>query len=255
MAAMTDTPSTPPVPPAARVALIIGAGDATGGAIAKRFAREGYVACVTRRSADKLQPLVDEITAAGGQARGFASDARKEEDVQALIEQIEREVGPIEVLVFNIGANVPCSILEETARKYFKIWEMACFSGFLNAREVAKRQVQRGRGTILFTGATAGTRGAAGFAAFAGAKHALRALAQSMARELGPRGIHVGHVVVDGAIDTEFIRTQFPERYALKDQDGILNPDHIAENYWYLHQQPRDAWTFELDLRPYMETW
>ena len=255
MAAMTDTPSTSPVPPAARVALIIGAGDATGGAIAKRFAREGYMACVTRRSADKLQPLVDAITAAGGQARGFASDARKEEDVVALIEQIEREVGPIEVLVFNIGANVPCSILEETARKYFKIWEMACFSGFLNAREVARRQVQRGRGTILFTGATAGTRGAAGFAAFAGAKHALRALAQSMARELGPRGIHVGHVVVDGAIDTEFIRTQFPERYALKDQDGILNPDHIAENYWYLHQQPRDAWTFELDLRPYMETW
>jgi NAD(P)-dependent dehydrogenase (short-subunit alcohol dehydrogenase family) len=187
----------------ANVALVIGAGDSTGGAIAKRFAREGYVACVTRRSADKLQPLVDEISAAGGQARGFASDARKEEDVVALIEQIERDIGPIEVLVFNIGANVPCSILEETARKYFKIWEMACFSGFLNAREVAKRQVARGRGTILFTGATAGTRGAAGFAAFAGAKHALRALAQSMARELGPRGIPVGHIVVDGANDTE----------------------------------------------------
>ena len=173
----------------------------------------------------------------------------------ALVEQIERDIGPIEVLVFNIGANVPCSILEETARKYFKIWEMACFSGFLNAREVARRQVARGRGTILFTGATAGLRGSAGFAAFAGAKHALRALAQSMARELGPRGIHVAHVVVDGAIDTEFIRTQFPDRYALKAQDGILNPEHIADNYWHLHQQPRDAWTFELDLRPYMETW
>ena len=238
-----------------KVALVIGAGDATGGAIAARFAKEGYIACLTRRSADKLQPTVDAIRAAGGQAFGFSSDARKEEDVIALVEQVEREHGPIEVMVFNIGANVPSSILEETARKYFKIWEMACFSGFLNGREVAKRMVTRGRGTILFTGATAGLRGAANFAAFAGAKHALRALAQSMARELGPRNIHVAHVVVDGAIDTEFIRTSFPERYALKDQDGILNPAHIADNYWHLHAQPRDAWTFELDLRPYMERW
>jgi NAD(P)-dependent dehydrogenase (short-subunit alcohol dehydrogenase family) len=242
------------------VALIIGAGDATGGAIARRFARGGYTACVTRRTLDKLQPLVDLITAEGGQARGFATDARKEEDVIALVEEIESGVGPIEVMVFNIGANVPSSILDETARKYFKIWEMACLGGFLNAREVAKRMVARTdvadgqhRGTILFTGATASLRGASGFAAFAGAKHALRALAQSMARELGPRGVHVAHVVVDGAIDTDFIRENFPERYALKAQDGILNPEHIAENYWMLHRQPRDAWTHELDLRPWSE--
>ncbi|MNB99605.1 3-oxoacyl-[acyl-carrier-protein] reductase FabG1 [compost metagenome] len=238
-----------------KVVLIVGAGDATGGAIAKRFAREGFVTCVTRRSADKLQPLVDAIKADGGEAHGFACDARKEDDVVALVEQIESEVGPIEAFVFNIGANVPCSILEETARKYFKIWEMACFSGFLNAREVAKRMAKRQRGTILFTGATAGLRGAAGFAAFAGAKHGIRALAQSMARELGPMNIHVAHVVVDGAIDTDFIRDSFPEKYATKDQDGILNPEHIAENYWYLHSQPRDAWTFELDLRPWSERW
>lgn len=238
-----------------KVVLVVGAGDATGGAIARRFAREGYVACVTRRSADKLQPLVDSIRQSGGEAHGFASDARKEDDVVALIEQIENEIGPIEAFVFNIGANVPCSILEETARKYFKIWEMACFSGFLNAREVALRMAKRKRGTLLFTGATAGLRGAANFAAFAGAKHGLRALAQSMARELGPMNIHVAHVVVDGAIDTDFIRTQFPERYALKDEDGILDPEHIAENYWYLHRQPRDAWTFELDLRPWNERW
>lgn len=238
-----------------KVVLVIGAGDATGGAIARRFAREGYVACVTRRSADKLQPLVDGIRQAGGEAHGFASDARKEEDVVALIEQIENDIGPIEAFVFNIGANVPCSILEETARKYFKIWEMACFSGFLNAREVAIRMASRNRGTILFTGATAGLRGASHFAAFAGAKHGIRALAQSMARELGPMNIHVAHVVVDGAIDTDFIRTQFPERYALKSEDGILDPEHIAENYWYLHRQPRDAWTFELDLRPWNERW
>ncbi|MCK8667602.1 SDR family oxidoreductase [Pseudomonas azerbaijanoccidens] len=238
-----------------KVVLVVGAGDATGGAIAKRFAREGFVACVTRRSADKLQPLVDSILADGGQAHGFACDARKEEEVVALVEQIENDIGPIEAFVFNIGANVPCSILEETARKYFKIWEMACFSGFLNAREVAIRMAKRQRGTILFTGATAGMRGAAGFAAFAGAKHGIRALAQSMARELGPMNIHVAHIIVDGAIDTDFIRNSFPEKYATKDQDGILNPEHIAENYWYLHSQPRDAWTFELDLRPWNERW
>lgn len=238
-----------------KVVLVIGAGDATGGEIAKRFAREGYIACVTRRQADKLQPLLEEIRAAGGQAYGFGSDARKEEEVTALVETIERDIGAIEAFVFNIGANVPCSILEETPRKYFKIWEMACFAGFLTAQAVARRMVQRERGTILFTGATAGTRGAAGFAAFAGAKHGLRALAQSMARELGPRNIHVAHVVVDGAIDTAFIRDSFPERYALKDQDGILDPAHIADSYWFLHTQPRDAWTFELDLRPWMERW
>ena len=237
------------------VALIIGAGDATGGEIAKRFACGGYIACMTRRNAAKLQPLIDEIEQNGGTAYGFASDAREEEQVIALIEQIESSIGPIEVMVFNIGANVPCSILEETARKYFKIWEMACFSAFLVGREVAKCMVQRERGSIIFTGATAGVRGAANFAAFAGAKHALRALAQSMARELGPKNIHVAHVVVDGAIDTDFIETTFPEIYALKEQDGILNPAHIAENYWHLAHQPRDAWTHELDLRPWIERW
>src|ERR1700722_12241486 len=237
------------------VALVIGAGDATGGAIARRFAREGMVACVVRRQADKLEPLVKQIEAEGGTAVGFSSDARKEEDVVELVSRIEREIGPIEVMVFNIGANVPSSILEETARKYFKIWEMACFGGFLYGRESARRMVARGRGTILFTGATAGLRGSANFAAFAGAKHALRALAQSMARELGPMNIHVAHVVVDGAIDTDFIRENFPERYATKSDDGILNPDHIAETYWYLHTQPRDAWTHELDLRPWRKHW
>ncbi|HWH82927.1 MAG TPA: SDR family oxidoreductase [Burkholderiaceae bacterium] len=242
-------------PNEAKVALVIGAGDATGGAIARRFAAGGYTACVTRREADKLEPLLAAIRAAGGQARGYGSDARKEDEVIALVDRIEREAGSIEVLVFNIGANVPCPVLEESARKYFKIWEMACFGGFLNGREVAKRMVARGRGTIIFTGATAALRGSANFAAFAGAKHALRALAQSMARELGPQGVHVAHVVVDGAIDTAFIRDNFPDRYALKAQDGILDPEHIAENYWHLHTQPRDAWTFELDLRPYLERW
>ena len=236
-----------------KVALVIGAGDATGGAIARRFAREGFAACAVRRSVDKLQPLLEQIRAAGGVAHGFGTDARKEDEVQALVSGIEAGIGPIEVLVFNIGANVPGSVLDETARRYFKVWEMACFAGFLSGREVARRMVARGRGTIVFTGATASMRGGANFAAFAGAKHALRALAQSMARELGPRGVHVAHVVIDGAIDTAFIRDNFPDRYALKPQDGILNPEHIADQYWMLHEQPRDAWTHELDLRPWME--
>jgi NAD(P)-dependent dehydrogenase (short-subunit alcohol dehydrogenase family) len=238
-----------------KAVLVIGAGDATGGAIARRFARAGHIACVTRRNADKLQPLVDQIVAEGGQAHAFGSDARKEEEMAALVERIEREIAPIEVAVFNIGANVRFPITETTSRVYFKVWEMGCFAGFLMGREVAKAMLPRGRGTILFTGATASLRGREGFAAFAGAKHALRALAQSMARELWPKGIHVAHPVIDGAIDTEFIRSNFPERYALKDQGGILNPEHIAELYWQIHCQPRDAWTHETELRPWMEPW
>ena len=240
------------LPPAA---LIVGAGDATGGAIARRFAREGLTACVTRRSADKLVPLVQRIQAAGGQARAFGSDARDEAAVVALVDTIEREVGPIEVAVFNIGANVRFNVTETTERVYRKVWEMGALAGFLMAREAARVMLPRGRGTIVFTGATASLRGGAGFAAFAGAKHALRALAQSLARELGAQGIHVAHVVVDGAIDTAFIAENFPERYALKDRAGILDPEHIADNYWHLHQQPRSAWTHELDLRPWTENW
>jgi len=247
-----------------KVCLVIGAGDATGGAVARRFAREGYTVCATRRTLDKLEPLLAQIRQAGGVAHGFGSDARKEEDVVALVEHIESVLGPIEVMVFNIGANSPNSILTETVRRYTKMWEMACLAGFLTGREVAKRMVTRQqtltdvqgvqpKGTIIFTGATASLRGSSHFAGFSGGKMALRALAQSMARELGPMGIHVAHTIIDGAIDTEFIRTQFPQRYALKDEGGILNPDHIADAYWMLHQQPRDAWTHELDLRPYME--
>ncbi len=239
----------------AKVALVIGAGDATGGAIARRFARGGYTACVTRRTADKLAPLVERIQAEGGQAHGFASDARIEAEVLALFAKIEAEIGPIEVLVFNIGANVRFSITETTERVYRKVWEMAALAGFLVGREAARVMRPRGHGTILFTGATASLRGSAGFSAFAGAKFALRALAQSMARELGPQGIHVAHTVIDGAIDTEFIASNFPERYALKEQGGILDPEAIAEAYWALHQQPRSAWTHELDLRPWMENW
>lgn len=235
--------------------LVIGAGDATGGAIARRFAREGYIACVTRRHADKLEPLVNQIIAEGGQAHGFGSDARKEDQMIELINQIESTIAPIEVAVFNIGANVQFSITNTTARVYSKVWEMACFAGFLMGRETARVMLPRERGTIIFTGATASLRGRANYAAFAGAKHGLRALAQSMARELWPKGIHVAHPIIDGAIDTEFIRETFPQRYAMKDQDGIVDPESIAEAYWQIHQQPRNAWTHETELRPWMETW
>jgi short-subunit dehydrogenase len=265
--------SANPKEPSKGACLVIGAGDATGGAVARRFAREGYIACVTRRSVEKLQPLKAQIESAGGTCHAFGSDARVEEEVVALVEKIETEIAPISVMVFNIGANSPNSILTETARRYTKMWEMACLAGFLTGREVAKRMVAREatahssatgvpqsnglgvphKGTIIFTGATASLRGSAHFAGFSGGKMALRALAQSMARELGPMGVHVAHPIIDGAIDTEFIRTQFPQRYAMKEQDGIVNPDHIADAYWMLHQQPRDAWTHELDLRPYME--
>ena len=237
-----------------KAAIIAGAGDATGGAVAKRFARGGYVACVTRRNAERLASLLAEIRAEGGEARGFGSDARDEAQVIELFSTVEREVGPVEVLVFNIGANVNFPIMEMTERVYRKVWEMAAFAGFLTGREAARVMTPRGRGTIIFTGATASLRGRSGFSAFAGAKFALRALAQSMARELGPKGIHVAHPIIDGAIDTAFIRDNFPSRYALKEEDGILNPEHIAEAYWQIPCQPRDAWTHELDLRPWMET-
>lgn len=234
--------------------LVMGAGDATGGAIAKRFAREGYVACVARRHADKLAPLVAAIEAEGGTARAFGCDARVEAEVIELFASIEREVGALEAVVFNIGANVQFSITETTERVYRKVWEMAALAGFLTGREAARVMLPRARGSIIFTGASASLRGRANFSAFAGAKFALRALAQSMARELGPQGIHVAHPVIDGAIDTAFIRESFPELYQRKEQDGILNPEHIAESYWQIHCQPRDCWVHELDLRPWTET-
>ena len=235
-------------------AIIIGAGDATGGAVAKRFAREGYHTVCTRRVEASTAALVDEIRVMGGHAYGFGSDARDEAQVEALFEHVEHNIAPIGVVVFNIGANVRFGITETTTRVYRKVWEMATFAGFLAGRAATKYLRPRGAGTIIFTGATASVRGASGFSAFSSAKFALRALAQSMARELGPQGIHVAHSIIDGAIDTAWIAENFPERYALKDQGGILDPEAIAEAYWQLHCQPRSAWTQELDLRPWIET-
>lgn len=239
------------------VALIIGAGDDTGSAIARAFAKEGLHICVVRRPrhVEKLKALADNIISNGGSASPHGCDARDEVAMAALIKEIETEIGPIDVAVFNIGANVKFDIAETTPRVFRKVWEMASFAGFLMAHNVAPFMQQRGRGTMIFTGATASVRGSAGFSAFAAAKHSLRALAQSCARELGPKGIHVAHTIIDGAIDSTFIREIFPKVDEMREKDLILNPDHIAENYVRLYQQPRDSWTFELDLRPYGETW
>jgi NAD(P)-dependent dehydrogenase (short-subunit alcohol dehydrogenase family) len=237
------------------VCCVIGAGDATGSAVARRFAQEGVSVCVARRNKDSLNSLVEDITAQGGQARAYGLDARREDQVVEFFNQVETEIGPIEAVVFNVGGNVRFPILETTAQKYFKVWEMCAMAGFLVGREAARVMQSRGRGTIIFTGATASLRGGVGYSAFAGGKAALRALAQSMARELGPQGLHIAHVVIDGVIDTAFAREHFAEVVRAAGPDGILHPDHIAETYWWLHQQPRDAWTFELDLRPSVERW
>ncbi len=237
--------------------LIVGVGEGVGGAIAKAFAAEGYSVCITRRARnlDQLEALAGEIRAAGGTVHAFGCDARSEDETVALFNKIEAEIGPLEVVVFNIGANVRFSIVDTTARVFHKVWEMACFSGFLAGREAARVMTPRGRGTILFTGATASMRGGKGFSAFAAAKAGLRIMAQSMARELGPLGIHVAHIVVDGAIDGNFTRANRTNVQELLDGDTILKPEEIAQNYVWLTQQQRSAWTHEIDLRPWTETW
>ncbi|MEP0203264.1 MAG: SDR family NAD(P)-dependent oxidoreductase [Halioglobus sp.] len=235
--------------------LVMGAGDAIGSAIVRKFAEAGYTVCAARRNVDKLEPLVAEMASAGHPIHAFTCDAREELAVEALFKHIEHDIGPLAVVIFNVGANVPMSILETSTRKFRKIWEMACLGGFLTGREATRYMIERGKGTILFTGATASVRGGAGFAAFASAKHGLRALAQSMARELGPKNIHVGHVVIDAAVDTAWILENFPDSKELKTRDGIVNPDDLATAYLQLHEQPRNAWTFELDIRPWIEKW
>ncbi|MEO1150965.1 MAG: SDR family oxidoreductase [Pseudomonadota bacterium] len=246
------TPTTLP-----KACLVVGAGDATGAAIARAFAREGYIVCLVRRPrhAEALEALTQSIRERGGRAVAMPADARDETAVAALVEKIEADIAPLEVAVFNIGANVMFPVVDTTARVFRKVWEMACFAGFLTSREVAQRMIPRGRGTIIFTGATASVRGSAGFGAFASAKHGLRALAQSMARELGPHNIHVAHVVIDGAIDSAFIRENFPDADDRRKEDALLQPDDIARTYVMLHNQPRTAWTHELDLRPWKEKW
>lgn len=240
-------------------AAVIGAGDFIGSAIARRFAREGYTVFAGRRTAEKLAPLVASIEGFGGKCVARGLDARKEEDVTAFLKAADAEA-PLEVCVVNPGANVNFPILETTERVFRKVWEMACYAGFLSGREAARLMLPHGKGTILFTGATASLRGGVGYAAFASAKFGLRAVAQSMARELDPQNIHVAHLIIDAGVDTAFVRERIKERggneaLAKLAPDQLMNPESVANAYWYLHTQPRDGWTFELDLRPFAEKW
>ncbi len=244
---------------------IIGAGDFIGAAIAKRFASEGYAVHGGRRNGEKLAPLAEEIAAAAANARagerpekagrftGHTLDARSEEAIAGFLATVEADA-PLAACIFNVGANVQFPLLDTSERVFRKVWEMACYAGFLSGREAARLMLPRAKGSIFFTGATASIRGGKGYAAFASAKAGLRATAQAMARELGPQGIHVAHLVIDSGVDTAWVR----ERMGAPDDlppDRLMNPSSIAETYWMLHNQPRDAWTHELDLRPYGENW
>jgi len=238
---------------------VVGAGDFIGAAICRRFAAEGYHVHGGRRNGDKLAPLEAEIKAQGGRFTGHRLDARDEASMISFLDAVNASA-PLEVCVFNVGGNVRFPIHETTDRVFRKVWEMACFAGFLSGREATRRMLAHGRGSMFFTGATASMRGASGFAAFAAAKAGLRALSQSMARELSPQNIHVAHLVIDAGVDTAFVRERIAkargaEVAANLAPDTLMNPTSIAETYWHLHQQPRDAWTHEMDLRPYGETW
>jgi len=238
---------------------VIGAGDFIGAAIAKRFATEGFVIFAGRRNADKLTPLVADIEAAGGSIVARGLDARKEDDITAFLREADAHA-PLEVCIFNVGGNVNFPLLDTTERVFRKVWELACYAGFLTGREAARVMLPRGRGSIFFTGATASVRGGIGYAAFASAKSGLRAVAQSMARELGPKNIHVAHLIIDAGVDTAFVRERIkqqagPQALDNLEPDQLMNPGSVAEAYWQLYRQPRDAWTFELDVRPYREVW
>jgi NAD(P)-dependent dehydrogenase (short-subunit alcohol dehydrogenase family) len=240
-------------------AAVIGAGDFIGAAIAKRFAAEGFVIFAGRRNAEKLAPLVADIEASGGSIVARGLDARKEEDITAFLREADAHA-PLQVCIFNVGGNVNFPVLDTTERVFRKVWELACYAGFLTGREAARLMLPRGGGCIFFTGATASMRGGIGYAAFASAKSGLRAVAQSMARELGPKNIHVAHRIIDAGVDTAFVRERIkqqagPQALENLEPDQLMNPASVAEAYWQLYRQPRDAWTFELDLRPYREVW
>lgn len=242
---------SPPTPRNA-TAVVVGAGDYIGGEIAKKFAAEGYQVFIGRRQAEKLDPLKAEIEAFGGRVVARGLDARDEDQMAAFYAEAEA-AAPIEVSIFNIGANVNFPLLETTSRVFRKVWEMACYSGFLSGREAARHMLPRGAGSIFFTGATAGLRGGVGYAAFASAKFGLRAVAQATARELGPQGIHVAHLVIDSGVDTAWVRERMEQAGAAN--RVLMRPAAVAETYWALHQQPKDAWTFEQEIRPSVEPW
>ncbi len=232
-----------------KVAVVLGVGPALGASVARRFAREGFAVALMARRREEVAPVADAIGKAGGRSLAVTADATQVDSVGAAFQEVRDQLGPPEVFVYNAGAFEMGGILEVTPEKFEQCWKANCMGAFLGAREVLPAMVERGRGTVLLTGATASLRGSARFSCLAVGKFGLRALAQSMARELGPRGIHVAHVVVDGQIDTPRTRQMQPDR----DRATLLSPDAIANEYWNLHAQDPTAWTLELDLRPALE--
>jgi NAD(P)-dependent dehydrogenase (short-subunit alcohol dehydrogenase family) len=235
------------------VAVVAGVGEGLGLALARRFAGGGYRTVMWARNEEKLKGYADQINAKGNDALGMRVDVRVEQEIVDALAWVERESGPIEVAVFNAGAQHRKPLLEITADQFEKVWRLGCLGGFVFGREAIRHMLPRGKGTVLFTGATSALRGGANFAAFAATKFALRAVAQSMAREFGPKGIHVATVIIDGAIDMPAIHQRFGDSIKNLPPDGLLNTDAIAESYFQLHQQQRSAWTQELDVRPYCE--
>jgi NAD(P)-dependent dehydrogenase (short-subunit alcohol dehydrogenase family) len=230
----------------APVAAVMGVGPGLGAAVARRFAREGHAVALMARGEDTLHEVRQDIEQSGGTAAVFPADAGSEDSVRAAFQRVREQLGAPEVLIYNAGRFRRGGILELEPTSFESDWRIGCMGALLCAREVLPAMLERGRGTVLLTGATASMRGSAGFASLAVGKFGLRALAQSMARELGPRGIHVAHVVVDGQIDTPRLRQAAPEREPVT----LLSPDAIAETYWHLHRQPATCWTLELDVRP-----
>ncbi|MCZ6783075.1 MAG: SDR family NAD(P)-dependent oxidoreductase [Proteobacteria bacterium] len=231
----------------------VGASAGVGGALCRRFAREGLHVFAAGRTVEKLEALAQEIEGLGGTLTPVVTDATSEADVIRLFDTAEAAAGPPTIVVYNAGNNQFRPLLEMTAEFWEGVWRLCCFGGFLVAREAARRMVPAGGGTLLFTGATASIRARPPFTAFASAKAALRALAHGMAREFGPQGIHVGHVIVDGGIDGDQLNSRFPQFKESRGDDGMLNPDSIADAFWALHRQEKTAWTLELDVRPYKE--
>ncbi|MEM1139918.1 MAG: SDR family NAD(P)-dependent oxidoreductase [Pseudomonadota bacterium] len=239
-----------------KVVVIIGVGNTrgVGAALARRFGREGLHCVLAGRTTEKLAAIVTEVEAAGGSAEAVATDTTVEADVGKLFDVAESR-GPLASVLYNAGNNAIIPFLDLTPEQFEAFWRVCCFGGFLVSQRAVPTLATQGYGSLLFTGASASLRGKAQFGHFASAKAAVRNMAQAIAREYGPKGIHVGHVVIDGIIDGDMVRSRFPQFIDQMGPSGLLNPDHIADAFWMLHAQPPSTWTFELDVRPYRETW
>ncbi len=238
-------------------ALVVGAGHAegVGAAVARRFAREGFAVTIFGRNEEKLATALESLKAINPSARAQVGDVTDEATIRELVADCDRSDAPLEVAIFNAGGNWPKAYLDMDGEFLEEMWRVNALSGFFFSKAAVERMLPRERGTIIFTGASGSMRGKAMFGGFAQAKAALRALAQSCAREFGPKGLHVAHVVIDGAVDGNRINTLLPDLKDKAGDEGLLSPDGIAENYWHIHNQPRSAWTHELDVRPWAETW